>query len=101
LLLGFLESKPCPQYVPGGVGLVAAGQASELRLGDAVACCGVPAVGAPLGGVTGVDCDHCPSAQPEQAALEALRILDDQNAGHLRRPVHMLLGSELLERGSG
>jgi DNA-binding LacI/PurR family transcriptional regulator len=37
----------------------------------------------------------------EQTALEALRILDDQIAGRVRRPVHMLLSSELVERGSG
>ncbi|MGH3280817.1 MAG: LacI family DNA-binding transcriptional regulator, partial [Trebonia sp.] len=37
----------------------------------------------------------------EQTALEALRILDDQIAGRVRRPVHLLLGSELIERGSG
>ena len=37
----------------------------------------------------------------EQTALEALRILDDQIAGRARRPVHMLLSSELVERGSG
>jgi hypothetical protein len=43
--------------------------------------------------------DH--HAQPEQTALGALRILDDQIAGHVRRPVHMLLSSELVERGSG
>jgi DNA-binding LacI/PurR family transcriptional regulator len=36
----------------------------------------------------------------EQTALEALRILDDQIAGRARRPVHMLLSSELVERGS-
>lgn len=65
LLSGFLEGKPCPEYVPGGVdvgvGLVAAGQTSGLRLGDAVPRRGMPTLGAPLGGVTGVDCDHCPS----------------------------------------
>ena len=63
--LGFLKGKPCPQYVSGGVdvgvGLVAAGQTSELRLSDAVLRCCVPALGAPPGGVTGVDCDHLPS----------------------------------------
>jgi DNA-binding LacI/PurR family transcriptional regulator len=37
----------------------------------------------------------------EQTALEALRILDDQIAGRVRRPVRMLLSSELVERGSG
>src|ERR1700748_16340 len=35
-LLSFLKGKPCPEYVPGGVdvgvGLVAAGETSELRL---------------------------------------------------------------------
>lgn len=36
----------------------------------------------------------------EQSALEALRILDDQIAGRVRRPVHLLLSSELVERGS-
>lgn len=36
----------------------------------------------------------------EQTALEALRILDDQIAGRVRRPVHILLGSELVERAS-
>jgi DNA-binding LacI/PurR family transcriptional regulator len=36
----------------------------------------------------------------EQTALEALRILDDQIAGRVRRPVHLLLSSELVERGS-
>jgi hypothetical protein len=52
LLLGFLEDKPCPQYVPGGVdvgvGLVAAGQASEHCLGDTVPRSDVAALGAPL-----------------------------------------------------
>ena len=60
-----LEGKPCPEYVPGGVdvgvGLVAAGETSEHCLGDAVPRRGVAAFGAPLGGVTGADCDHCPS----------------------------------------
>jgi DNA-binding LacI/PurR family transcriptional regulator len=37
----------------------------------------------------------------EQTGLEALRILDDQIAGRVRRPVRMLLSSELIERGSG
>jgi DNA-binding LacI/PurR family transcriptional regulator len=36
----------------------------------------------------------------EQSALEALRILDDQIAGRVRRPVHVLLSSELVERDS-
>jgi DNA-binding LacI/PurR family transcriptional regulator len=36
----------------------------------------------------------------EQTALEALQILDDQIAGRIRRPVHVLLSSELVERGS-
>jgi len=36
----------------------------------------------------------------EQTALEALRILDGQIAGRARRPVHVLLSSELVERGS-
>lgn len=36
----------------------------------------------------------------EQTALEALQILDDQIAGRLRQPVHVLLSSELVERGS-
>jgi DNA-binding LacI/PurR family transcriptional regulator len=36
----------------------------------------------------------------EQTALEALRILDDQIAGRVRRPVHLLLSSELVERAS-
>jgi DNA-binding LacI/PurR family transcriptional regulator len=36
----------------------------------------------------------------EQTALEALQILDDQIAGRVRRPVHILLGSELVERAS-
>jgi DNA-binding LacI/PurR family transcriptional regulator len=36
----------------------------------------------------------------EQIALEALRILDDQIAGRARAPVHVLLSSELVERGS-
>ena len=36
----------------------------------------------------------------EQTALEALRILDDQIAGRVRRPVHLLLSSELVKRGS-
>jgi DNA-binding LacI/PurR family transcriptional regulator len=36
----------------------------------------------------------------EQTALEALRILDDQIAGRVRRPVRILLSSELVERGS-
>jgi DNA-binding LacI/PurR family transcriptional regulator len=36
----------------------------------------------------------------EQTALEALKILDDQIAGRVRRPVHVLLSSELVERGS-
>jgi DNA-binding LacI/PurR family transcriptional regulator len=37
----------------------------------------------------------------EQSALEALQVLDDQIAGRVRRPVHILLSSELVERGSG
>ena len=37
----------------------------------------------------------------EQTALEALQILDDQIAGCLNQPVHVLLSSELVERGSG
>ena len=36
----------------------------------------------------------------EQTALEALQILDDQIAGRVRQPVHVLLSSELVERGS-
>jgi DNA-binding LacI/PurR family transcriptional regulator len=36
----------------------------------------------------------------EQTALEALQILDDQIAGRVRRPVHLLLSSELVERAS-
>ena len=36
----------------------------------------------------------------EQTALEALRILDDQIAGRARRPVRLLLSSELVERDS-
>ena len=36
----------------------------------------------------------------EQSALEALKILDDQIGGRVRRPVHMLLSSELVERDS-
>jgi DNA-binding LacI/PurR family transcriptional regulator len=36
----------------------------------------------------------------EQTALQALEILDDQLAGRLRTPVHVLLSSELVERGS-
>ena len=36
----------------------------------------------------------------EQTALEALNILDDQIAGRVRRPVHVVLSSELVERGS-
>ena len=36
----------------------------------------------------------------EQTALEALRILDNQIAGRVRRPVHLLLSSELVERGT-
>jgi DNA-binding LacI/PurR family transcriptional regulator len=36
----------------------------------------------------------------EQTALEALQILDDQIAGRVRRPVRLLLSSELVERGS-
>jgi hypothetical protein len=37
----------------------------------------------------------------EQSALEALKILDDQIAGRVRRPVHkLLMSSELIERGS-
>lgn len=60
-----LEGKPCPQDVHGGVnvrvGLVAARKTPELRLGNAVAFRGVPALRAPLGGVTRVDSDHCPS----------------------------------------
>jgi hypothetical protein len=39
-LSGFLEDKPCPQNVPGGVDvgvrLMAAGETSEFRLGHAV-----------------------------------------------------------------
>jgi hypothetical protein len=62
---GFLKGKPCPQNVPGGVyvgvGLVAASETSELRLGDAVSRSDVPAFGAPLGSMTGIDCGHVPS----------------------------------------
>jgi DNA-binding LacI/PurR family transcriptional regulator len=37
----------------------------------------------------------------EQSALEALKILDDQIAGRIRRPVHkLLMSSELVERDS-
>jgi DNA-binding LacI/PurR family transcriptional regulator len=36
----------------------------------------------------------------EQIALQALEILDDQMAGRLRKPLHVLLSSELVERGS-
>ena len=36
----------------------------------------------------------------EQIALQALEILDDQLSGQLRKPVHVLLSSELVERGS-
>ena len=36
----------------------------------------------------------------EQTALEALQILDDQIAGRIRQPVHVLLSSELVERAS-
>jgi hypothetical protein len=39
-------------------------------------------------GHTGLDVRHDPI---EQTAHEALRILDDQIAGRVRRPVHMLL----------
>lgn len=36
----------------------------------------------------------------EQTALEALRILDDHIAGRVRAPVHLMLGSDLVERSS-
>lgn len=36
----------------------------------------------------------------EQTALQALGILDDQLAGRLRKSVHVLLSSELVERDS-
>ena len=36
----------------------------------------------------------------EQTALEALKILDDQITGRVRRPVHVVLSSELVERAS-
>jgi DNA-binding LacI/PurR family transcriptional regulator len=36
----------------------------------------------------------------EQTALEALQLLDGQIAGRIRTPVHVLLGSELVERES-
>ena len=36
----------------------------------------------------------------EQTALEALRILDDQIAGRVHSPVHLVLSSELVERSS-
>jgi len=36
----------------------------------------------------------------EQTALEALQILDDQIAGRIHQPVHVLLSSELVERSS-
>ncbi len=36
----------------------------------------------------------------EQNALEALRILDDQIAGRVPHPVHVVLSSELVERSS-
>lgn len=58
------KGKPCPQNVHGsvyvGMGLMLACQTSELRLGDTVLRCGVAALGAPLGGITGVHCDHLP-----------------------------------------
>jgi hypothetical protein len=48
LLFRFLEGKPCPQYVPGGVdvgvGPVAACETSELRLGHAITCRSVTAL---------------------------------------------------------
>ena len=36
----------------------------------------------------------------EQTALQALQILDDQIAGRIHQPVHVLLSSELVERSS-
>jgi DNA-binding LacI/PurR family transcriptional regulator len=36
----------------------------------------------------------------EQTAIEALRILEDQIAGRVHAPVHLVLGSELVERSS-
>jgi DNA-binding LacI/PurR family transcriptional regulator len=36
----------------------------------------------------------------EHTALEALQILDDQIAGRIHQPVHVLLSSELVERAS-
>lgn len=53
-----------------------------------------------------------PAASPERqkrcndrnaitSGIEALKILDDQIAGRVRRPVHkLLMSSELVERGS-
>jgi hypothetical protein len=43
------------------MGSVAAGETSELCLADAVPLSDMAAFGAPLGGVAGIDCDHCPS----------------------------------------
>jgi hypothetical protein len=64
--LSLLKGKPCPQDVLCGirvcVGLVAACETSERRLTDAVPRRYVPALGAPLRGVTGIDCDHLPSS---------------------------------------
>jgi DNA-binding LacI/PurR family transcriptional regulator len=36
----------------------------------------------------------------EQTALEALKILDDQITGRVRKLVHVVLSSELVERAS-
>jgi aminoglycoside phosphotransferase (APT) family kinase protein len=53
--------QPGPEDVAGGVevgvGVMAAGLTSELRLAEAVGCLGVAALPAPLRAVTGVDCD--------------------------------------------
>jgi hypothetical protein len=62
--VSLLKGKPCPQDVPGGVhvrvSLMAACKTQESRLGDTVARCRVSTLRAPLRGVTGIDCDHCP-----------------------------------------
>jgi hypothetical protein len=60
-----LTGKLCPQHVDGsvyiGIGLIATQLASGHCLGYAVSCGDMSAPGACLRGVTGVDCDYCPS----------------------------------------
>jgi DNA-binding LacI/PurR family transcriptional regulator len=79
------------------VGAIAALRAAGRRVPDDVAVVGFDNSAA----ATMVEPALTTMRNPiEQTALEALQILDDQIAGRIRRPVHLLLSSELVERGS-